>query len=133
MKLNIISSLVLSLASVTYSYAQDLLDCSEFKTGNFHYSPPNGGEVTIKRTKKKQIERYNQETQKFIFEIVWIDDCSYDLTLTKTFGLPKERKKEILGTKLHCQVTDASLNHFEVIIYSDDSEKKEELTIYSNR
>lgn len=128
LRLTIISALVFLFATVR---AQDRIDCSEFKTGRFHYNPPNGGEVTIKRTKKKQIERYNDENQKFIFEILWTDDCKYELVLTKTIGLPKEKKKEILGTKLYCEVINSSLDHFKVIVSSNDAEQKEELTIYS--
>jgi hypothetical protein len=113
--------------------AQEDIDCSEFKTGKFFYTPPNGGEVTVKRTKKKQVERYNNENQKFIFEINWIDDCTYELTLVNARGLPKERKKEILGTSLYCKVTSASLGHYEISITSNGVGTGETLTIYSNR
>lgn len=133
MRLNIISGLFLICSAIQPTFAQNKIDCTEFKTGKYHYSPKSGGEVTIKRTKKKQTERYNNENQKFIFDIIWTDECSYELTLIKTKGLPKEKRKEILGTKLICQVTSSSLGHYDVEITSEGSEKMEEVTIYSNR
>lgn len=133
MKLNIISILFILFASTQTVNAQDVVDCSEFKKGSFHYIPPNGGEISVKRTKKKQIERYNDEIQKFIFEINWTDNCSYDLVLVKVKGLPKEQKKEILGTTLHCKVVSASLGHYEIEITSANPTNIEKMTIYSNR
>ncbi|WP_258541671.1 hypothetical protein [Parvicella tangerina] len=133
MRLNIISTLFAIVGFSASIFGQDSLDCRDFKTGRFHYIPPNGGEVTIRRTKKKQIERYNDENQKFIFEINWLDDCSYDLVLVNAKGLPKEKKKEIIGTQLHCRVVAVSLGHYEIEISEGASSKVEELTIFSNR
>lgn len=132
MRLNIISGLLLLSGLFQFSLGQQELDCSEFKTGKYHYTPPNGGEVSLKRTKKKQIERYNDENQKFIFSIHWINDCTYELILSNARGLPRERKKEILGTKLVCEVIESNLGHYVVLISSED-QPKEEVTIYSNR
>ncbi len=132
MKSNIISFFTIFLAFSTVSLAQDEVDCSDFRKGKFSYTPPNGGEVIIRRTKKKQIERYNDENQKFIFEITWLDDCRYELILVNTKGLPKEKKKEIIGTSLQCKVVAASLGHYEVEITSESSFKPQKLSIYSN-
>lgn len=117
----------------SFGVAQTEIDCGDFKTGKFIYTAPGGGEVSIKRTKKKQIERYNNEHQKFIFEINWLDDCTYDLTLVNAKGLPKEKKQEIIGSTLHCIVTASRLGHYEVTILSGNKSQPTELTIYSFR
>lgn len=133
LRLNIISGLLILSSIIHLSYAQEEIDCSDFKTGKYHYIPPNGGEVNIRRTKKKQIERYNDENQKFIFSIHWIDDCNYELTLKNAKGLPRAQKKEIIGSSLTCTVIDANLGHYTVIISSSDNKPSEEVTIYSNK
>lgn len=133
LRLNIISVFLLLFGAFQHSMAQQEFDCSDFKTGTYHYIPPNGGEVYLKRTKKKQIERYNDENQKFIFTIEWIDECTYKLTLKNAKGLPKAKKKEIIGSTLFCKVIDANLGHYTVNINNSDNKTSEEVIIYSNR
>ena len=121
--------LVLCLFSTTICFSQEI-DCSNFKKGKFFFTPPNGGEVWIKRTHKKQIEKYNNENQRFIFKINWINDCEYTLVLSKTKGVTRSIKKEIIGTTLNCKVIQAELDHYIVTITSKNSSSIETLTIY---
>lgn len=107
------------------------IDCKEFHKGRYFYTPPNGGEVTLKRTRKKQIERYNNENQKFIFEINWLSNCAYELILVNAKGISKEKKKEIIGSTLHCEVLSSALGHFTVRIRSNNSKETSDLIIYS--
>lgn len=115
--------------SASKCFSQEI-DCSNFKTGKFFYTPPNGGDVTIKRTNKKQIERYNDENQRFIFKITWKNNCEYTLVLHRTNGVTKKIKKEIIGTTLHCKVLKAELDYYVVTIQSTNSPSTETLTIY---
>ncbi len=105
-------------------------DCESFRKGKYFYTPPNGGEVFFRRTKKRQIEKYNDEHQRFIFEIVWTADCEYTLTLIRAKGVDKKIRKEIIGTQLTCIVLDAELGHYEISIVSNNSTSIETFTIY---
>ncbi len=110
-----------------FSYSQNN-DCESFRKGKYFYTPPNGGEVTFKRTKKKQKERYNDEHQRFIFRITWTAECEYELELIKTRGVNKNLKNEIIGTKLYCKILKAEFEQYKVEIVSED--RVELVTIY---
>ena len=105
-------------------------NCSSFRTGSYFYTPPNGGEVTFRRTKKKQIERYNNEHQRFIFKINWTDECEYTLTLHKTKGVNRKIKKQIIGTVLHCVIIKAELGHYTMQIDGENDSEVETVTVY---
>lgn len=119
--------LVIVVLFAVFSNAQTN-DCKSFRKGKYFYTPPNGGEVTFKRTKKKQKERYNDEHQRFIFKITWTSECEYELELVKTRGVDKNLKKEIIGTKLICKIIKAEFEQYRVEIVSDN--KTEQVTIY---
>lgn len=117
----IISIVLLASACSTGLFAQsNSIDCSEFRKGKYFYTSPNGGEVTFKRKKKKQIERYNMENQRFIFSIIWSDNCHYTLTLVNAKGIDKKLKEEIIGSKLQCEVLAVELGHYKVKMTTED-------------
>ncbi len=120
--------IIITLHSLAF-FSQEI-DCSNFKKGKYFYTPPNGGEVWIKRTKHKQIEKYNDEHQRFIFKITWEEPCKYTLVLQKTKGVSRKIKKEILGTTLECSVLKAELDHYLVKIHSSSKHSTEIITIY---
>jgi hypothetical protein len=117
------------LFSFSSIYSQEV-DCSNFKKGKYFYTPPNGGEVWIKRKRKKQIEKYNDERQRFIFKISWEDDCKYTLVLHRTKGVNRKIKKEIIGTTLECTVIKVELDHYLVTILSKNDSSIQTITIY---
>lgn len=129
MKSSIFSVIIFLFCFGTYAQNSEAIDCSEFKKGKFFFTPPNGGEVTFKRTRKKQTERYNDENQRFKFSIKWTSPCEYQLTLIKAKGLDRELKKQIIGSTLECKVLDADLGHYKVQILSENN--NEIVTIYS--
>jgi hypothetical protein len=104
--------------------------CDNFHTGKYFYTPPNGGEVHFKRTKKKQIERYNNENQRFIFSITWTSSCTYTLRLIKTKGVNRKIKKEIIGTEMFCEIESTELSHYNINIIENDGTTHKELTVY---
>lgn len=119
----------LGVFSSSVAFSQEI-DCSNFKKGKFFYTPPNGGEVWIKRTHKKQIERYNDENQRFIFKIDWVEKCEYNLVLHRTIGVERKIKKEIIGTTLNCKVLKAELDHYIVTLSAENKSSIETITIY---
>jgi len=125
------SYLIILFATATHSigYPQEI-DCSNFKKGTFFYTPPNGGEVWIKRTHKKQIEKYNDENQRFIFKITWDSNCEYTLVLRKTKGVDRSKKKEIIGTTLKCKVLKEELDHYLVTLTPNNVSSPQTMTIY---
>jgi hypothetical protein len=87
------------LHSIT-GFSQESTDCLDLKKGNFYCSSPNGGFVYIERGKRKQVEKYEDEKQRFKFKIYWLDDCSYKLVLVKTKNVAKALRKQIIGTSI---------------------------------
>lgn len=71
------------------------------KTGMFMY-PGYGSDVTIKRTKKRQIETYNDTKSVIYLKIFWPSAQDYELTFIKAKGTNTGFKK---GEKLYVRIT----------------------------
>jgi hypothetical protein len=91
----------ISLIIISFSgFSQEYKDCLGLKKGNYYCSSPNGGFVYIERGKRKQVEKYEDEKQRFTFKIYWLDNCSYKLVLVKTKNVAKTLRKQIIGTSI---------------------------------
>lgn len=66
-------------------FSQDQIDFESIKTGRFTYEGKEG-EVEIIRTKRKQIEIFNEGKSKLILKIKWINDSTYVLTHKKSIN-----------------------------------------------
>jgi hypothetical protein len=104
-------------------FAQSPTTCEEVRKGNFYCSSPNGGFVYIHRKKKKQIEKYNDEKQRFYFRIIWLDDCSYQLTLTKTKKVERGIRKQITGTTVIYYILEVKDGYHNVYYLNDKGEE----------
>lgn len=51
--------------------------CKNLRTGEFYSLLPDGNQVNVTRTEKKQIETFEGKT--YDLEVKWLDDCSYYL------------------------------------------------------
>lgn len=125
--------LLIILLTYTSSIAQtkDSLDCETLKKGRYYCSSPNGGFVYIERTKRKQIEKYENEKQRFTFKIHWIEPCVYELTLVKTKNVTKEIKKQIIGTVITYHIIEHKDNDY-TVYYIDKEGNRFETVLYEN-
>lgn len=62
--------------------AQDL-SCKDFRTGEFVMETEEFGKIYITRTTNHQTESCKQMNYKASFDLVWKDDCSYELSNEK--------------------------------------------------
>jgi len=135
MKIVLILTAVILASLNFWGQENTAFDCEQYHKGKYYYIAPNGGEVYVNRRKKKQIERYNDENQRFIFTLNWTSNCEYTLTLKKTRGVEKTLKKEIIGTELAVTIIKLGLDQFTVSFYKNDqiSVSNTLVTFYSIR
>jgi hypothetical protein len=114
---------VLILSWTTPYWSQNESLCEEVRKGDFYCSSPNGGFVYIHRKKKKQIEKYNDEKQRFYFKINWLDDCSYKLTLSKTKKVDRTIRKQIIGTTATYYILEVKDGYHKIYYLNDKGEE----------
>ena len=102
---NILILLLYSCITSTYNAQDKLILCNTVKKGRFVVSGPEGGSIKIKRTYSIQTERYSRQNVRFKFDIEWIDDCNYVLTLRKSRILSLKKTSDI---KLYVTITDVN-------------------------
>lgn len=54
-------------------------DCNPLHTGTFKLVSKTSGTTIIKRTEKLQVEENADMGVKMIFDITWVDECTYEL------------------------------------------------------
>lgn len=60
------------------SFAQSL-DCKKMQVGKFELTSKTSGTTIIERTKNTQTETNETMNLKTSYDLVWINDCSYEL------------------------------------------------------
>ncbi len=65
-------------------------DCQRFKDGNFIIRDKRNGAIYLKRKGNLQIETAERDKVKLKFKVVWLDECTYTLTLTKIARNPQK-------------------------------------------
>jgi hypothetical protein len=123
--------IIIFICSSIFTFSQDG-SCEPVKKGKYFYYAPNGGIVSVVRKRKKQIERYNNENQKFTFSIKQIDSCNYTLTLTKVKGMSKEQQSEIMGKKVKVEVISVGLDDYKLEVTNNKTINKNDLILYKN-
>ncbi|MFN5518123.1 MAG: hypothetical protein ACK49L_07570 [Bacteroidota bacterium] len=98
MKYSIIICLILIASSACGQINEECL--SDLKTGMFMY-PKFGSDVTIKRTKKRQIETYNDSKSVIYLGITWLSSQEYELKLIRAKGVESSFMK---GEKLYVRI-----------------------------
>lgn len=89
------------------SFAQSL-DCKKMQVGKFELVSKTSGTTIIERTKNKQTETNETMNLKTSYDLVWINECSYEL----------RNRKVIEGTsKFVMKPTDVI--HIEIIKIKD--------------
>lgn len=73
---------ILALTSFTDKSGKNR-DCSSVKNGKFKMENPEFGVCIIERMGNTQIETLEKFGQKGVFDVVWIDDCTYSLRVRK--------------------------------------------------
>lgn len=71
--------LTFSIQMLTLSVFGQKPTCKSLRTGSFKIITKEGGTTFIKRTKKNQIEKNDDLGYEIIFDIKWINKCSYEL------------------------------------------------------
>ena len=72
-------ALSLLLQIITFSLSAQVPNCKSVQTGSFKVSSPESGTTYIKRTKTQQIEKNDDLGYEVLFEVTWIDECTYEL------------------------------------------------------
>ncbi|MDB5200685.1 MAG: hypothetical protein JWQ27_94 [Ferruginibacter sp.] len=106
--MNMLFSAMLMLLIYTPSFAQKPT-CQDFHEGSFSITTAGTGTTMITRTKKQQIEESEQYGYKLLFDIVWTDECTYELRPKKVLrGDPAifENGKIVLRTRIK-QITNS--------------------------
>jgi hypothetical protein len=123
--MNVLLTTLLLLVGIGISpcWSQNENPCVEVKKGDFYCSSPNGGFVYIHRKKKKQIEKYNDEKQRFYFKIHWLDDCSYKLTLSKTKKVDRSTRKKIMGASMTYYILEVKDGYHKIYYLNEKGEE----------
>jgi hypothetical protein len=64
-------------------------DCRQHRDGKFLLSDPQGGDWTIERKGKRQIEYSEFYKVKLRFRVKWLDETTYELRLRKVLENPE--------------------------------------------
>ena len=89
---SIFAVVIFLLAGTTFTYGQALsnIECQSYKNGTFVTEGGLfNGRYAIKRRGNKQVE-VDQNGSKFVFDVRWVDECSYVLKLRKISKNPME-------------------------------------------
>lgn len=105
---------------------KDEVKCWRVKKGRFEMVGPQGGSIKIKRKANIQIERYSRQRIRHRFNITWIDDCNYELTLKKSKIKSLINHTEI---KLFVSVIEVSKYYYTALIKTGVNDKAEKIEI----
>lgn len=97
---------------ISISQTKNCLD--NIKTGTFYYDS-HGKKVIVKRTKRKQIEYYNNGNSKIVNRIEWVSDTEYILTFVKEKNSPGCLKK---GDRMKITILECNENTYKAKIES---------------
>lgn len=96
-------SVVLFMSLLSFASAQDANCLKGMHKGTFTYEG-HEKEVTVKRTKKKQIEIFNGGKTIVELKITWLNDSTYVLTYVKTVNL-EETPCWAIGSTVTTEIT----------------------------
>lgn len=111
----IVAVIVISLSSFHFfGQKVDLFCLQNIRVGTF-ITNQNNSESTIVRTKKKQIEYFNNGKSKVVSKLTWTDEENYTLTIVKCINCPdipvcqkgsvlKVRIIECEGDRFKCKI-----------------------------
>jgi len=102
------------------------IKCWKVKKGRFEMVGPQGGSIKIRRKSNVQIERYSRQRVRHKFNIKWIDDCNYELTLKKS------RIKSLINhteVKLLVTIVEVSKFYYSALIKTGVNDKAEKIEI----
>ena len=86
---------------------------------------------STQRKKRKQIEKYEFEKQRFTFKIEWTDSCTFTLTLHKTSNVAKVLKKSIIGTRITYHIIENKEGDH-LVYFIDDKGNRVETMLFGN-
>lgn len=102
---------ILLLITFATGYSQDI-DCSKFKTGYFQNIDSKDGNTFIKRTKKYQYETDVATGVKIKLKVVWLNECTYKLTLIKGNAKWKKEKQIPNNPDLIVKITSVGDDYY---------------------
>ncbi|MGZ8570097.1 MAG: hypothetical protein ACXWW0_11965 [Bacteroidia bacterium] len=70
--------LIIFIFLCTQAFSQEV-NCKKYRTGVFSMTDKEIGTTIITRTTNKQIEENKKLGTKRSFDVVWVDDCTYEL------------------------------------------------------
>jgi hypothetical protein len=87
--------------------------CQQMRKGKYVMESPGGGDIYIKRKRKKQFEYYLKTGKKYVFSIVWTGDCNYELIFLRGNS---RHDRQFKGSKLKAEIIKFSYDTYECII-----------------
>ncbi len=90
-------------------------DCSGIRTGKFRSYDEEAGETIIERTEEYQIEENTKQGYTLKLEVIWLDDCTYQLKPVPGSDDPMP------SMTLTCKITELTENGYIQISSSDVS------------
>jgi hypothetical protein len=122
----VIAALVLVFEGASQSVSDE--QCSQMRKGKYIMESPGGGDIYIKRKRKKQHEYYLKTGKKYVFSIVWTSDCTYELTFLRGNS---RHDKQFKGSKLKTEIVKFSYDTYECIVV--DKEGKQATVLITKR
>ena len=108
------------------AFTQDL-DCAQFKNGKFMIVDPENGNSYINRQGNTQTETGDGSGLELLFDVVWLNECTYTLKIKEVFKNPKNiplllemvLTVEIIETKENSYVQRSTSDMFEMVLESE--------------
>ncbi|MFN3916670.1 MAG: hypothetical protein ACK4K0_02910 [Flavobacteriales bacterium] len=107
----VIGFLILASDVVSQNVSAD--QCRQMHKGRYIMESPGGGNIYIKRKRKKQHEYYLKTGNKYVFSIVWTEDCIYELIFLR--GNSKH-DRQFKGNKLKTEIVHFSYDTYECVL-----------------
>lgn len=105
-------------------FSQDL-NCKKFKEGNYKIYDEKFGTTSISRTGNEQIETSDGSSLELLFNVTWVDECTYTLEIKEVLANPKDEfvMRELIVTveiievkeNSYIQKSTANITDFELV------------------
>ncbi len=120
------------LALSFFAFTVNAQECTDFKTGSFYGYNVDSTVFHIVRKKNKQVESSDGTDGNLVMKIEWLSDCRYKLTYLKSTGECNEKFHEFYSALdyIICDITNLTLNTYDVSMRSKGSPEKVEITLY---
>ena len=89
------------------------LECKPFHTGEFRYLKSELSDV-VQRNDSIQIEFSPKQESAIFTNIIWVNDCSYELVYTDVMNMKNVDLDEVLGKSIQAEIVQIDGKTFKV-------------------